>query len=102
MSNIVADDRTIGDLEDELRYLIDEYTAYMRLHRIKANSGPVRTVLIQGAQLAEKMLKLKWGAAAEQLLSFRERRIALLEAEQKAPGREIAYLVETQRRFDRT
>jgi len=98
LSNLV-DDQKPKDLEDELRYLIDEYVAYMRLHRMKANTGPIRMVLVQGAQLAENILKMKWGAAAEQLLSFRERQIALLEAEQKAPGREIAYIVEAQRRF---
>jgi hypothetical protein len=99
LSNIVAEDKKPKDLEDELRYLIDEYVAYMRLHQIKANTGAIRAVLVQGAQLAENILKMKWGSAAEQFLSFRERRIALLEAEQKAPGREIAYLVEAKRRF---
>ena len=102
MSNIGADDKKSEDLEDELRYLIDEYGAYMRLHQIKANTGLIRTVVVHGAQFAENILKLRLGVAAEQLLSIRERRIALLEAEQKAPGREIAYLVEAQRRFGRT
>jgi hypothetical protein len=101
MNSVLVDEKKPADLEDELRYLIDEYAAHMRLHRMKANTGPIRMVIVEGAQFAENLLKVKWGKAAEQLFSFRERRVALLEAEQKAPGREIAYIVDAQRRFGR-
>jgi hypothetical protein len=99
MSNVVRGEKSPKDLEDELRYLIDEYRNYMALHNIKANTGVIRTLFVTAADIAGKVASLKWGEAAKALFVFHERRIALLEAEQKAPGREVAYIVEAQKKF---
>jgi hypothetical protein len=101
MTDVTSIERRPKDLEDELGYLLDEYRAHMAIHRIKTNIGTVRSLIVGTAGLAENIIKLNWNRVASSLFSIRERHAALLEAEQKAPGRELAYIVEATDRFGR-
>jgi hypothetical protein len=88
-----------AELHDEIEWLVREYEAHMRLHRLKVTGGVLETVVTSVAEVVENLAKLKLTAAAKGLFSFRQRRIQLLEAERQAPGRELVYLVRARREF---
>jgi hypothetical protein len=49
--------------------------------------------------VAEDVVKLKWGELAKLPFILRERRISLLDAEAKAPNRELAFVSMARSRF---
>lgn len=101
INTLVEAKRSPNELEDELRELIFEYEEHMRLHRMKASSGVVETVITMSAEVLEGLIKLNWSNAAKALFTIQHQRIALLEAERTAPGRQIAYIVDLRKRFGR-
>jgi hypothetical protein len=96
----VANSRMTGrELEDKLEWLISDYEQHMRIHRMKYRRGVLETVVTVAAEILENALKLRLGKLAKGIFSYKEHRIALLEAEMKAPGREIAYIVAARQQF---
>lgn len=85
--------------EDELRSRIYDYEHYMSLHRIKARSGILETMVVTAAEILGDLLKIRWGDAARAMFDIRRQRIALLEEELDAPNREIAYIVKARETF---
>jgi hypothetical protein len=82
-----------SEISEEIEYLISQYQRHMLVHKIEAGVGVVENVVTVAAEALEDLVKLKWGAAAKLLFSFRKRKAAILKAELNAPGRELAYLV---------
>ena len=80
------------ELADEIEWLLHEYETYMRVHEMKVRRGVLETVITGAAQMAEDFVKIKWGKLAKMPFAISARKIELLEAELKAPGREITYI----------
>ncbi len=99
LRKITEQPTNINELRDEVEYLILERESYLRLHELKVNSGRLETVLTVGAEILEDVAKLKLSSAIKALFTATHRKIELLEAEQKAPGREIAYIAGIRRDF---
>jgi hypothetical protein len=96
----VANSQMTGrELEDKLEWLISDYEQHMRIHRMKYRRGVLETVVTVAAEILENALKLRLGKLAKGIFSYKEQKIALLEAEMKAPGREIAYIVTAREQF---
>lgn len=87
------------EIEEQIEFLIAEYEAHMRLHKMKFTSGVLETVVTAGAEILENLVKFKWSNAAKSLFSIRKQKINLLEAELKSPGSEVAYIVKTKDTF---
>lgn len=87
------------ELEEKLEWLLHEYQKHMELHRLKVRKGTLETVITTSLEIAENLVKIKWSEAAKALFSIRRRKLALLEAEATAPGREISYVAWAKRRF---
>lgn len=100
-SNIVAANRSAAEIAQEIEYLLGEYQRYMKLHEMKITRGAWETVITTAAESIEHLLKLQFGKAAKSLFALSSRKIELLEAETKAPGREIAYLAHARKTFSR-
>ncbi|MDH3891883.1 MAG: hypothetical protein OEV49_12440 [candidate division Zixibacteria bacterium] len=96
---LAVDTTSVSELEQELDYLTHEYTEHMKLAKLKIESTTAETLITLIAEVAEDVIKLKFKDAVKAVFSLRHRKIALLEAERQAPGREIAYLVEAARVF---
>lgn len=94
---------TIPEIEicDKLEALLNDYSEHMRIHEIKVSRGALETVVVTAAELAEDLLKFKWGKLAKGLFELTHERIQLREAELKAPGRELAYIDAAKRAFTR-
>lgn len=91
--HIASSGKTGRETVAELEHLIDGYREYMKLHRLKFEHGVVQTIVTTTVGVAENLMKLNWSEAVNRLFELRTRKVALIEAEQKAPGREIAYIV---------
>lgn len=87
------------EASEELEWLVRQYEEHMHLHKLKANRGIVEVFITTTAEVAEDLIKFRWGKLAKLPFAVSHKKIDLLEAEMKAPGREIAYLVEARKRF---
>ena len=72
----------------------------MKLHNIKYRTSKLETILTAPLELLENVLKIKWSETAKQFFCIRKSKIALLEAELKAPGKELAYIVRAKEVFE--
>ncbi|MEW6363142.1 MAG: hypothetical protein AB1714_00735 [Acidobacteriota bacterium] len=89
----------IHELEDELLHLQYEYEEFMKSHRIKSTKGIVEVLVTTAAEIAEDLVKMKWGKMAKAPFEVVRQRAALYEAERQAPGREVAYILKARQRF---
>jgi hypothetical protein len=100
MSEIAKEQLRRHEIVEKLESSLHEYGDHMKLHRMKIDWGTLRTLVSVGAGVAEGLVKFQWSKAAEILFGFHDRKIALLEAEAGAPGRELAYIVAAREKFN--
>ncbi|WP_116895338.1 hypothetical protein [Pseudomonas syringae] len=86
-------------LRDEVLYLLDEYQQYMKIQKAKFSTSTLRTIVTGAAEVLESLTKLKFKALAEMPFKISEAHLAVREAELKAPGRELAYIVDANDNF---
>lgn len=101
INQVARKEMTSTEIEDELLYLISEFEGAMKLHGMKTKASVIETIVTTSAEVLGNLAALKWGTAARTLFELRKQDIALMEAENSAPGREIAYLIDVKRRFSR-
>lgn len=99
MTVVATENRSRGELTDEIDYLVSEYEQFMRQQRIKINRGVLETVLTTSLEVVENLMNFKPSKAMKALFSVRDRQIALFEAERDAPGRDLAYISITKEQF---
>lgn len=87
------------EVEQQLEFLVDEYEQHLRLHRMKTNAGTLETVIVAGAEFLENLSRFRLSKSANALFSARHRKIALIEQELTAPGRDVAYVIKTREMF---
>ena len=99
--------QTEKDLDDELKSLLLEYENHMKIHRMKTKLEALQTVVYFEAGFAGSgwLAGHPVAAAAAGLLiasafAIKRRQVVLLEEEQNAQGKEVAYIVKSRERFD--
>jgi hypothetical protein len=92
-------DLNLNHLQDEVSHLLDEYQQYMKIQDAKFSSGALRTIVTTAAEVCESLMKLKFKSLAEMPFKINDAHIAMQEAELKAPGRALAYIVDAQKKF---
>ena len=80
------------EIEQKIDYLLQEYTAQLDLHKLKYNLGYIETFVTISLEVLENVAKLNLSKAAKVLFDLSKQDISLLEAEQKLPGKELAFL----------
>ena len=90
-----------GEYAQELEWLLHQYEEYMHLHKMKTNKGTLETFVTIGAEIAEDILKIKWGTLAKLLFTASSQKLEVMEAEMNAPSRDIAYVVHARKAFAR-
>lgn len=98
-NKVIREGYTAAELADELAYLLNDYTEYMKLKKKIFTSGLIETVLKIPLEILENLIKLKPSKAIEAVFTFRKIKYDLMEAEFTAPGREVAYIADARRRF---
>ncbi len=88
---------SLKEIAEELEYLIEEYRSFLRLHEIKSRAGLLEVIVTSGGEIAENLVKLRFGELAKLPFKMRQQELKLLEAERNAPGHEISYIVKANR-----
>ena len=90
---------TEAEMHDEIEWMVYEYSKAMAVHNLKASHGLVDVFIISPLEILENLVKFNWSQIAKGALSVNKRKVDLLEAEMKAPGRECAYVFDARKRF---
>jgi hypothetical protein len=88
-----------AEVKDDLEWSVNEYRKAMEVHHIKEAQSFVDVFVITPLEILENLLRLEWSKIARGALAVRKRKVELLEAEMKAPGRECAYVFDADKRF---
>lgn len=95
-----------NEVKDKFESLIYEYRHHMRLHKMKTALESLKTIVIAEAGFVAGGWLTGLGAlpglagmVVSPLYTIKQRQIALLEEEKKAPGKEIAYIAKAQETF---
>jgi hypothetical protein len=99
ISKIVSSDLPTSEIEEEYKWLVNEYQSHMRLQKLKADTETLQTVVKLPFELLEDLIKLRLSKVVEPFFALRKREIQLMEAELNAPGREIAYILKAREAF---
>jgi hypothetical protein len=87
---------------DKIEYLKQEYRAHMKGAGIRGRNGVLRTLVVGAAGVIEDIAKFKIKDLAEVPFKLLDARADLIEADRKAVGRELAYVVRAQDSFSHT
>jgi hypothetical protein len=93
INEVSRNELTPIEIEQKIEYLLDQYQQHMKFHKMKTNSGTLKTFITASAEVLGDLVSFKWGKATEALFSFKNRKVELLEGELKAPGNEVAYII---------
>lgn len=99
MRRLATEERDPIEITEELEYLLNEYKRSIELHRMKWRLSTLESVLTLAAEAVEGIVRLQPTKLVSAIFGVKHRKIALTEAERSAPGREVAYILEVQRRL---
>ena len=100
MSGVARAQHTPTEMEEQLEYLLENYRQHLQLHRMKANTGALQTVVVAAAEFLEDLANKRFSKIAKGIFSANQREIELLQGELTAPGKEVAYIVKSREAFD--
>jgi hypothetical protein len=87
--------RSESAVRDELTAQLADYEAYMRIQKIKFKTSVLEMVVTAPSGVLEDVLKLRFEKLMGRIFKVGQQRVALAEAELKAPSRELAFIVES-------
>jgi hypothetical protein len=90
---------TYAQAVDQIEYLKQEYRVHMKGAGIRARNSTLRTLVVGVADIAESAIKLKLKDLAEFPFKLLDAKADLIDADRKAVGRELAYVVRAEDRF---
>jgi hypothetical protein len=99
MSDISRQQLTPFEVEEKLEHLLYEYQKHLKVHKIKTNRKSFEAIVVAAAEFLEDLANRRFSKLAKGLFTAKQRRIELLEGELNAPGKEVAYIVNTRERF---
>ena len=99
ISETIRSNLSPTEIAEKLEYLLSEYQQHLTLHKMKATSGMIETVVVSGAQIAENLVRVKFSEIAKMPFAAKHRKLALFEGELTSPGHELAYILKTQEVF---
>jgi hypothetical protein len=91
--------RSESEIRDDIEWMLNEYTNAMKIHHLKSSQSFFEVYVIPAIELAEDLVKFNWSKIAKGALQVQKRKVELMEAEMKAPGRECAYVFDARKRF---
>lgn len=99
MSDVAKSNLSPIEIEQKIEWLLHEYQHHMKVHKMKISASTLETVVVSVAEFTENLVKLNFGKAAKALFAIKNKKVQLLEAELKAPGREIALIANANETF---
>lgn len=93
--------KTEPEIADEIEWMVEQYSKAMAIYKLKASQSFVDVFVITPLEIIESLVKFNWSKIAKGALQVSKRKVELMEAEMKAPGRECAYVFDARQRFGR-
>jgi len=100
MNEVARNKLSYVEIEQKAEYLVSQYEQHMKVHKMKTKPGIFQTTIVSGTEILEDIVTVKWSKVAKRLFLFKAKKVELLEAELKATGRELAYVVKARERFN--
>jgi hypothetical protein len=82
-----------------LESLVGQYEEALKIAKIRFRRSALEAVCVSTSEILEDLIKIKWSAAVKGAFGIFKENADFLEAEQKAPGRAIAYVAKARRQF---
>jgi hypothetical protein len=99
LNTLATKNQTEAEIRDEIEWMVNEYRKAMEIHHIKASHSFVDVFVISPMEIIEHLVKFEWSKIAKGIVQVNKRKVELLEAEMRAPGRECAYVFDARKRF---
>jgi hypothetical protein len=90
---------TAPEIRDELEFFLYQYRKSLEIHKIKYQTGILKTIVVGSAEILESVVKLKFSNIAKGLFSAQQSKAELLNAELTSPGHELSYIYKAQSVF---
>jgi hypothetical protein len=87
------------DLQEEIEWLLEDYERYMKIQRMQYSLCTVEALFTVAAELVEDVVKFRLKKLVQKSFSIFRQPLRMLEEEMKAPGRELAFFIDADRRF---
>jgi hypothetical protein len=100
--DIASKRQSENEIRDDIEWTVNEYRKAMEIHKLKSSQSMVDVFIISPIEVLENLVTFKWSKIAKGLLSVNKRKVELMEAEMKAPGRECAYIFDARERFGKS
>lgn len=97
--NVAKENVSSITIAEELSDALHDYTEHMRLAGMKYRTEMCQVLVTFPLATVERVLKLRFSQLFDPIFAIRKAKIALYEAELKAPGRELAFLHSAKERF---
>ena len=94
-----SENLSAAEVEDEVRYLLGEYKRHMKVSGMKADRAALEFLVPHDAQVDTEGVEQNFNCLSDLARVTRASRLELLEAEMKAPGRELALIPKLRKRF---
>lgn len=92
---------TLSEIKDEYDYLHSEYITQFKLHKMKYNNSKLEIILNSTLNFISNISTGNYVTSIKDLFHFNLKNANLLKEESKLPGKEIAYIVNTKRTFNK-
>lgn len=88
--------KQIGDISDEFTFLYNQYMRHYNIHRIKSQMGIMELFISIGLEAVSNMAPMNM---IKELFALRKTKLSLAEEKLKLPGKEVAYILKVQEKF---
>jgi TIR domain len=95
----VSEKLSAAEVEDEIRYLLGEYEKYVKIAGMKADRAGLSFLVPQNLNRENNEVEENFTRISDLAQIARSHELALLEAEMKAPGRELSLIPKLRERF---
>ncbi len=99
INEIARGELPFNDVEDKLEELLDQYLRHMQFHKMKYKKGKLEALVVTTFEVLGNLTGFNWGEIAKVPFSIQNKKLALMEEEMKAPGREVAYISKAREQF---
>jgi hypothetical protein len=99
MNKVMRSEVSPTELDDEIEFLMNEYSRCMKHAKMKYRLGTIRVIATLPAEFVENVVRLRFRNAVEAIFKLVDRKVELIEAKSSAPGRELSYILLANERF---
>jgi hypothetical protein len=90
---------SVPEIQDEAEWLMHQYQKHMNFHKMKVNLATLESLVKAPLEVLENLVKINWSKLPDPLFTVTKRKVALLEVEINAPGRELSYIIKAKEKF---